>query len=1103
MSLTVIQSPTAISESFVPAAVTTLANGNYVVTYTPFVNDILIQAEIVALEFDPTGQVVASVTLTQTHGFDDTTEVAVGGLAGGGFALAWDAQSFPPLDLIGTQVFAADGTATSSQSSHSYYTDNLSQVVTPLANGGYALTWTSSATGAGQIVTTTFDAQGLETTPIIQVSDAPAGATQFLPAHAASADGYALAFSQTDIQSTRSDAQVFFASFDAQGNEIGTPVDISQSVTSDLGFSSVQMTALSNGDYALAFDSSTNAQFDAFQPKVWTAIVDANGTQVAAPTLVDHDVVVVGSPPQIVALANGEYALAWEGNNADIYTAVYNAQGQQVAAPVDVSLAPGDSPQLVTLSNGDYALAWQSDSGGIATAVFNPQGQEVAAPVVVDSDPNDFFSGYTQQLTALANGEYVITWETPGSFLFFDTHSAIYQFSDSTGVSDVNYVGTSDITLDLSAIFNVAGNVTISGNDQLVSIDLSHLLSVGGNFTLTDNGKLLTIDLPSLTTVSGSVTITNETSATTIDAGSLVTVSGDVTISDNTSATNIDVGSLTTVSGSVTIAENTNADTIDAGSLATVSGSVSITDNSSATSVDAGNLISSGSVDISGNASAITIDLSALISAGAIVISDNGVITLDLSALLTAGGDVSITDNTHLLTVDLPSLTSVDGSVTITNETSATTIDAGGLTTISGDVTISDNTSATTIDVGSLTDVSGSVTIADNTGADTIDAGSLTTVSGSVSIADNSSATGVDAGSLTSSGSVDISGNTDATTIDAGSLTTVTGSVSITDNSSATTIDAGSLTTVSGDVTITSSADATLDASLLGPGGGTVELIGDNLSTTITLGSLDHLGGTLTISSADGVTLTSHAGLTELDITGTSHDDTLIGSLTAKNVIDAGAGNDLMSGGSADDSFVFDFSVSQHTESHHDFVSLAHVNSVTLGGTTYVEPALTGSITAWKVWDNALTTYANSQADNTGGDQFTAFTNSNPVAKNEGSIKLIDGYFHDYNATVTNVAGEGFDTITNFANPAFTVTNGGGGNDVLLFNGLSNDPTAANYWVNVLSSTTANGNTTIHVHDVADSGADVSSITLLGVTTDVTSLVQKGAIQFDAGFHLT
>ena len=66
-------------------------------------------------------------------------------------------------------------------------------------------------------------------------------------------------------------------------------------------------------------------------------------------------------------------------------------------------------------------------------------------------------------------------------------------------LADVSVVGTSEINLDLSsAIFNVAGDVTISDNDQLVSIDLSHLLSVGGNFTLTDNGALLTISLPSL-----------------------------------------------------------------------------------------------------------------------------------------------------------------------------------------------------------------------------------------------------------------------------------------------------------------------------------------------------------------------------------------------------------------------------------------------------------------------------------------------------------------------------------------------------------------------------------------------------------------------------
>ncbi len=212
------------------------------------------------------------------------------------------------------------------------------------------------------------------------------------------------------------------------------------------------------------------------------------------------------------------------------------------------------------------------------------------------------------------------------------------------------------------------------------------------------------------------------------------------------------------------------------------------------------------------------------------------------------------------------------------------------------------------------------------------------------------------------------------------------------------------------------------------------------------------MDGTLTISSADGVTLTAHAGLADLAITGTDADNILIGSATANNTIDGKLGDDLMTGGSADDTFVFDFSVSQHTDFHHDFVSLADVTSVTLGDITYSRPASTASITAWSNWNAELTSWANSRPDNTGGDDFSSFTNANPVGKHTGTIQLIDGYFHDHNTTVTNVAGEGFDTITNFANQAFTVTNGGGGNDVLLFNGLSNDPTAANYWGNVLST---------------------------------------------------
>src|SRR6185312_2605488 len=395
----------------------------------------------------------------------------------------------------------------------------------------------------------------------------------------------------------------------------------------------------------------------------------------------------------------------------------------------------------------------------------------------------------------------------------------------------------------------------------------------------------------------------------------------------------------------------------------------------------------------------------------------------------------------------------------------------------------------------------GSLDVSGDTSAKTIDLGSLSTVNGSVDVTGDTAATAIDLGSLsTVNGSVDVTGDTAATAIDLGSLSTVNGSVDVTGDTSVTSLDLGSLDTTTGDVTVNSGADATLDASALGPGGGAVKLIGDNLTTTLTLGSLAHMGGLLTVTSADGVTLASHAGLGELDIAGTAHDDTLIGSASANNVINGEGGNDIMTGGAADDTFMFDFSVHQETMQHHDFISLADVTSVTIDDATYFRPAPTASITAWNNWNSELTSWANTQPDNTGGDDFSSFTNRNPGGKHSantvGTIQLIDGYFHDYTTSLTDVSASGFDTITNFANSVLTTTNGAAGNDVLLFDGLSADPTAANYWGNCLSSTTENGNTTIHIHDVLNNGADVSAITLDGVTTDVASLVNNHVIGF-------
>ena len=519
---------------------------------------------------------------------------------------------------------------------------------------------------------------------------------------------------------------------------------------------------------------------------------------------------------------------------------------------------------MTALAGGAYALTYGAStadgSADVFTAIYSATGEVLVAPVNVSNTPGFDEQFATVEVQATASGSYAITWQGAGTLLNAE-YLAIYQFTDDQNVDNVSVVGSNDVTIDLSAIINVGGDVVVSDNGNLVSIDLHNLASVGGNFVVSDNGALLTLTLPSLTTVGGNVDVSGNTAATTVGLGSLTTVAGSVDISGDTSATDINIGSLTSVGGSLDISDNAAATDVNIGSLTTVA----------------------GSVDISGDTSAADINIGSLTS---------------------VGGSLDISDNAAATDVNIGSLTTVAGSVDISGNTSATDINIGSLTSVGGSLAIGGAITVVTIDLGSLI-AAGAVVIVEN-GVVELDLSALVSAGGDVSISDNHALLTVDLPDLeTVDGNVDISGNTAATTIDINSLTTVSGNVDISGNDAATVVDALSLVTVGGDVTIDLAPDATVDASAFGPGGGTVRVIGDDgRETTVILGSLAQMGGLLTITTADGVALTSTAGLGTITLTGTAGDNTLIGSAAAHNVFDSGAGDDVATGGGNDDLFI-------------------------------------------------------------------------------------------------------------------------------------------------------------------------------------------------------
>jgi len=825
MSFNVILSPTALTTSgtILPLdapAITTLADGDFAVSYSYF-DTLTASVDFVVSVFDAQGQPVDSADILLPTA---TTPLVYSDLVAtdGGLALTWLGGVIDPEIDTTTYDLQTHQFSTILDASNNVGVIEENATATALSTG-FAVTWEGydATSSYRDIYLAYFNAQGQEVVAPINVTQSDNIDDAVGPAWAetttAELSNGNIALTWTSGPTSSIVTDIYTAVYDDAGNLVAGPTNVSNTGASN---AKPEIAALSTGGYALTWSDEAAGVYH-----VYTAVYDGNGSEAVAPQTVTTG----ASHPKIAALAGGAYALAWD-NFADVFTAVYDSQGQLLSTPVNVtnSVGSGTVADIVTLSNGAYALIWEGEEGDggndIFTAVFDAQGQEVVAPVDVSlsAGVDDVYG----RATALADGSYAIVWNAG----LANEYMSIYQYQpDNTGtVDDVTYNGTTEITLDLSAIIAVNGNVSISNNDQLFSIDLSNLLSVGGDFVVSDNGALLTIAVPNLATVGGDLVANSNTSVTSVDLSSLTTVDGAIDLSGDTALTTIDVDALTTA------------------------GNVTLSDDSSLVDVNVGALTTAGNVTINNDPSITTTDVGALTTAGNVTLSnDSSLIDVNVGAL-TAAGNVTLSDDSSLVDVNVGALTTA-GNVTLSDDPSVTTIDVGALTT-AGNVTISGDATLITLDLSALTQA-GAIVIVDN---------------------------GV-------------------VTLDLGALVSTGGDVSITDNGSLLTVDLPNLTDVTGDVTITSAADATLDASALGSGGGQVLLIGDNLTTTVNLGNLEHMTGLLTITSADGVTLTSQAGLAELAITGTASDDTLIGSATARNIMDGGDGNDNLTGGGSSD----------------------------------------------------------------------------------------------------------------------------------------------------------------------------------------------------------
>ncbi len=194
--------------------------------------------------------------------------------------------------------------------------------------------------------------------------------------------------------------------------------------TADQSFPRIAV--LPNGRFVVTWMSADATQ-DGDGYAIKARIFNADGAPVVAEFLVNSEFTANQFSPGITALADGRFVVTWytldnlqDNDSAAIKARLFNADGTSVADEFLVNSEFGDgqvNPEIATLADGRFVVTWTTrditqdgDGYAIKARLFNADGTPVADEFLVNSEFTD--RQQTVDITALADGRFVLTWET-------------------------------------------------------------------------------------------------------------------------------------------------------------------------------------------------------------------------------------------------------------------------------------------------------------------------------------------------------------------------------------------------------------------------------------------------------------------------------------------------------------------------------------------------------------------------------------------------------------------------------------------------------------------------------------------------------------------
>jgi Cadherin domain/RTX calcium-binding nonapeptide repeat (4 copies) len=467
--------------------------------------------------FSAAGVALGSEILVNTAVTGDQTKPQVTALIGGGYVVTWE-TSDTAQDGNGTaikgQVFSASGTAIGSEfRANTLTTANQQQpTVAGLADGSFVIAWQTTDTtqdGSGSAIKAQrFGASGTVLGSEFRVNTTAAG-SQVNADIAILNDGrFVVSWQDGASGSSLSHAQVY--------NGDGTVSGVQINVGFGAGEFDTAVAALSDGGFVLAYHRLGAIFFQRY---------DANRAAVGGEVSVGS-----GTLPEVSALTEGGFVVAWRQNSFTMSARAFSATGTATSA--EFLLAQNGSyasaeTSIVSLTGGGFAATWTdgfSTSGPgqeVKLGIFQPVANvapELGAPTRSISVAENL-TAVTTIVATDDGGPSPVTYS-----IFGGADASRFTINATTGA--LSFVTAPNFEAPTDAGANNVYDVIVRASDG----DLADTQAIAISVTNVNEAPVITSDGAGATaalTVNENTLVATNVFATDVDSASLTyTISG-------------------------------------------------------------------------------------------------------------------------------------------------------------------------------------------------------------------------------------------------------------------------------------------------------------------------------------------------------------------------------------------------------------------------------------------------------------------------------------------------------------------------------------------------------------------------------------------------